>query len=184
MNKKELIKRIEADAWVKEAYPGDTEVYISLSKLRELLDQLDEPKSTPKLVPMVPDYVAKWFENYKDDLSYAIYSELTNREKKVSIKGTTPFTDPFTMWLESGNNIEILCQMKQGYQVDLCPLYVVRMPKTEEYLHTVDNGKTFDFIKLEELEPLKGRIVFELDEIPEVYKDFAEAMNYVTEDEQ
>lgn len=65
MNKQEVIEKLrEHGAWCKECHDinGKKDRYVKAAKVRELLDQLDEPQ--PEKVE-VPDYVAEWIEYAK-----------------------------------------------------------------------------------------------------------------------
>lgn len=82
------------------------------------LNQLDEPQK-----PVVPKFVADWFEENKDDLDNAIFGYLVFWEERD--------TDSvlYQWFAKSENNpIETLIRMKDGYEVEKEPLYTVELP--------------------------------------------------------
>ncbi|WP_447299696.1 DUF1642 domain-containing protein [Enterococcus faecium] len=125
---------------------------------------LDEPQK-----PVVPKFVAEWFEENKDDLDTAIFGYLVFWKER--------YTDSVLyQWFDKSKNkpIETLIRMKDGYEVEKEPLYYVRLPyevwdeeaaelKTEYlYLHyeiTSDETRMFPT-----KEPRKG-FVAKLDEL-------------------
>ncbi|HCA4692189.1 DUF1642 domain-containing protein [Enterococcus faecium] len=76
---------------------------------------LDEPQK-----PVVPKFVAEWFEENKDDLEFEIWSLCVN-----SYCSTTG--QEMMNWIQQSENkpIETLIRMKEGYEVEKEPLYEV-----------------------------------------------------------
>ena len=73
--------------------------------------------------PVVPKFVADWFEDNKDDLDNAIFGYLVFWEERD--------TDSvlYQWFAKSENNpIETLIRMKDGYEVEKEPLYTVELP--------------------------------------------------------
>ncbi|MGN9332256.1 DUF1642 domain-containing protein [Enterococcus faecium] len=114
MNKQESIKKLESikaignDA-IAACYNESMNAGITLMK------QLDEPKK-----PVVPKFVAEWFEENKDDLDTAIFGYLVLWEER--------YTDSVLyQWFDKSKNkpIETLVRMKDGYEVEKEPLYEV-----------------------------------------------------------
>lgn len=64
MNKQELIEQIKG---LKNLF-GNKEEYIEIDAAIKLIEQLDEPQKT-----VVPQFVADWYEEYKDNLEYNIW---------------------------------------------------------------------------------------------------------------
>lgn len=165
MNKQETIKKLESikaignDA-IAACYNESMNAGITLMK------KLDEPQK-----PVVPKFVAEWFEDNKHALDLTIF---------IAIRGLNdeewPHKTDFENWLDVSKNkpIETLIRMKDGYEVEKEPLYYVRLPyevwdeeaaelKTEYvYLHyeiTSDETRMFPT-----KEPRKG-FVAKLDEL-------------------
>ncbi len=116
--------------------------YLSISnnqfKLKEEQPKvtLDEPQK-----PVVPKFVAEWFEDNKDDLEFAIW------ELCVDSYGSAQ--QGMLDWIQQSENkpIETLVRMKDGYEVEKEPLYYVKLPVVyfnhldlETYLMKDDRG--------------------------------------------
>lgn len=116
--------------------------YLSISnnqfKLKEEQPKvtLDEPQK-----PVVPKFVAEWFEENKDDLEFAIW------ELCVDSYGSAQ--QGMLDWIQQSENkpIETLVRMKDGYEVEKEPLYYVKLPVVyfnhldlETYLMKDDRG--------------------------------------------
>lgn len=121
--------------------------------------------------PVVPQLVADWFEDNKDDLEFAIW--------KLTIDSNSNYTknkNEMRHWIQYAPNkpYKTLIGMLNGYEVEKEPLYYVRLPyevwdeeaaelKTEYlYLHyeiTSDETRIFPT-----KEPRKG-FVTKLDEL-------------------
>lgn len=134
-----------------------------------LLDKLDEPEK-----PEVPQYVADWYEENKDDFEYNLYRLCIDfYEQKLH--------EDLHEWFNRDKNkpIEVLVLMdKYGYEVKKEKLYRARHKLTGEYLsqnytktgyyHGLDH---FHILKLskkdwEELGVL-GDKVYEIEEVEE-----------------
>lgn len=117
-----LMKKIDEpqitdeQAWNKiaESYPE------SAQSLRNTLDNVVFGKAGEPQKPVVPKFVADWFEENKDDLDNAIFGYLVFWEERD--------TDSvlYQWFAKSENNpIETLVRMKDGYEVEKEPLYEV-----------------------------------------------------------
>ena len=115
MNKKEAIERIESNA----LNIGDNDLVLGLNVAKHIINQINEPQKIA-----VPQYVADWYEENKDDLEYNLYKLCTDfREQKLRVD--------FHGWFDDDNNksIETLVLMhKFGYEVDKEKLYTVEIP--------------------------------------------------------
>lgn len=110
MNKQELIKHFEEIEYVSITQMGK-KAFI------DLIEQLDEPQK-----PVVPQFVADWYEECKDNLEYNIWSYIYNWERK---EGST-----FKDWIDTGRNkpIQTLINMHQfGYTVEKEKRYLVKI---------------------------------------------------------
>ena len=123
MNKQKLIDKYTAE--ISRLRPYCPNRHLISEKLKydlykEILDdleQLDEPQK-----PVVPKFVADWFEENKDDLDNAIFGYLVFWEERD--------TDSvlYQWFAKSENNpIETLIRMKDGYEVEKEPLYRVKL---------------------------------------------------------
>lgn len=113
MNKQELIEKYEKLESVCKDPGAEIARLIFLEDLREL----DEPQK-----PVVPQFVADWYEECKENLEYNIWSYIYNWETKEECD--------FKNWLDFGRNnpIQTLINMHQfGYTVEKEPKYTVKI---------------------------------------------------------
>lgn len=83
--------------------------------------------------PVVPQYVADWYEVHKDELEINLYREVCQTEKKYNCGVLTDFQE----WLISGKTspFSVLVNMHQfGYEVEKETKYTVRIKVTNQYL--------------------------------------------------
>ena len=85
------------------------------------LKQPDEPKK-----PVVPKFVAEWFEDNKHALDLAIFIKIKDLDVEE-----WPHKIDFENWLDVAENnpIENLIRMKDGYEVEKEPKYTVKIGK-------------------------------------------------------
>lgn len=117
MNKQEINEKLkENGAWCTECHTGVTDRYVKIRKAMELVGQLDEPQK-----PVVPKFVAEWFEENKDELEFLIW------ELCVDSYGSAE--QGMLNWIQQSENnpIETLVRMKDGYEVEKEPLYRVKI---------------------------------------------------------
>ena len=91
----------------------------------EIVNQIDEPEK-----PVVPQFVAEWYEKNKDDLAWSLYSLCVDFYKRE-------LQDDLHNWFKYDDNkpIETLVKMKlYGYEVDKEKLYTAKLKLTNEYL--------------------------------------------------
>ena len=121
MNKKEFIEKLKGHgAWCTECHDinGEKDRYVKVAKVRELLEQLDEPQKVK-----VKQFVADWFEEHKDDLEFSIW--------KLTIESNDNYTSDRSKmrnWIQYAPNkpYETLLSMKNGYEVEEEPKWVVK----------------------------------------------------------
>lgn len=113
MNKQELIKHFEEMEYVSIVQMGK-------KSFIDMIEQLDEPQK-----PVVPKYVAKWFEEHKHDLDMSICHVINSGGRIASL---TEFSE-FESWFgETLNPIFTLVSMLQfGYTVEKEKRYKVRV---------------------------------------------------------
>ncbi|HFU5883619.1 TPA: DUF1642 domain-containing protein [Enterococcus faecium] len=117
-----LVKRLneskitDEQAWnkVAEAYPE------SAQSLRNTLDNAVFGKTGEHQKPVVPKFVADWFEENKDDLEFAIW------ELCVDSYGSAQ--QGMLDWIQQSENkpIETLVRMKDGYEVEKEPVWAIK----------------------------------------------------------
>ena len=120
MNKQELIKKLKELLTTPselEGYDFDDGYDFGIESAITLAEQLDEPEK-----PVVPQYVADWYEEHKDNFEYSI--------KCLCVHGCEPVRQIDT-WFDNDDNkpIETLVNMHQfGYEVQKEKLYTVEIP--------------------------------------------------------
>lgn len=137
MNKQEVIKEINN---LPKYYANGA--CVEFEKVSKLINQLDEQEK-----PVVPQFVADWFEDYKGDLEFNIYNlcieyrdngQGVNKDLKEWF-GNDSRTKP----------IETLMKMKFfGYEVEKEKLYTAKLKLTNEYLHYDKNYKEIRHYKI------------------------------------
>ncbi|PQF17906.1 DUF1642 domain-containing protein [Enterococcus faecium] len=133
MNKQETIKKLESikaignDA-IAACYNESMNAGITLMK------KIDEPHK-----PVVPKFVAEWFEEKEGGLENAIFYECVQVTDTYS-KDYSEFQRWFVNY--ENNPIETLIRMKDGYEVEKEPLYYVVFDILQEQKFLVKNIKT------------------------------------------
>lgn len=133
MNKQELIEKIRD---LDKIY-GTSRFYVDVDGVLELVELLDEPQK-----PVVPQFVADWYKNHKDDLEYDIWEYMINWNKQQNSE--------FYEWMNHANNkpLQTLANMHQfGYEVEKEKRYILKLKnntKEVDYLvDTANNGFRF-----------------------------------------
>ena len=100
MNKQELIERIEG---LKNIFGNKCE-YVKIDFVIELASELDEPEKVK-----VPQSVADWYEEHKDNLEYNIWDWM-----KYNLEPKKRENVIFSQWLAKtvNNPVETLIKMK------------------------------------------------------------------------
>ena len=112
---------------------------LSIAHAEDLYDSFFEK-------PVVPQYVAGWYEGNKDEFEINLYREVCRSEENYERGGLTDFQE----WLISGktSSFSVLVNMNQfGYEVEKEPRYTVKLKKKTgdgDYLvRTGTNGLRF-----------------------------------------
>lgn len=101
------------------------------------LKQLDEPQK-----PVVPKFVADWFEEHKDDLEYKLWQYIRKWDQHDD-------TNKFHRWFDvvGSNAIETIVRMKDGYEIEKSPVFplsqgdlVIRKGKHEAKIYIVEGA--------------------------------------------
>lgn len=89
-----------------------------------VMKQLDEPQK-----PVVDSFVAEWFEDNKDAMDLAIFMAIRELDDEE-----WPHKTDFENWLDVAENkpIETLIHMKDGYEVEKEPQYMVPLLTDKE----------------------------------------------------
>ena len=113
MNKQELIKKYKRLEGVWDA-PG---AEIARQIFPQDLEQLDEPQK-----PVVPQFVADWYEENKTNLEYNIWEYIYNWDKQN--------ISQIKIWFDYSSNkpLQTLINMKQfGYEVEEEKRYIIKL---------------------------------------------------------
>ena len=126
MNKQELIEQIKG---LKNLFGNKVE-YIEIDTVIELASKLDEPQK-----PAVPQFVANWYEEHKDNLEYNIWDYVFMFKKQEETSFKKWFNDSKT------KPFQTLVNMHQfGYTVEKEKRYTIRLKYTDDYLVKTNNG--------------------------------------------
>lgn len=131
MNKQELIDKLKRHFTVMSEIEGseyDKGYKWATKQHLVMIADLDEPEK-----PVVPQYVADWYEENKDGFEYNLYSLCIDfHERKLH--------EDLHEWFTNNKNkpIEVLVLMnKYGYEVEKEKLYTVEIPNPHGLGHTV-----------------------------------------------
>ena len=124
MNKQEVIDKIEKEKSPFNSWEGLNRNN-ALDDALDIVEKLDEPEK-----PVVPQFVADWYEERKDYFDfniYGFYKYFYSQGKHEEVK----------KWLDNAENkaIETLVKMKlYGYEVEKEKLYLASFRDTNQYL--------------------------------------------------
>ena len=119
MNKQEAIEELQNVAQRVFYRTGSRAVHID--KIEALVNQIDEPKK-----PVVPKFVADFYESIKDDFENKAYSLCLQYGS-----GNGELSSEFEEWFTWGKNepIQTLVKMKlYGYEIEKEKLYTLEIP--------------------------------------------------------
>ena len=184
MNKQEAIEKINNMGTLKIR---DTTLHrqfdtVDKNKVLDIISQINEPKKV-----VVPQFVADWYEEYKDNLDYNLFKLCIKFHEKT-------LSADLYAWFNDDNNksIETLVKMKLfGYEVEKEKLYTVEIPNPicDEYSRTFlgknESGKVepynwLDYTSIEFADNWKQEEYAQLTEA-EIKQDFAWAWQFAKE---
>lgn len=129
MNKQELIEQIKG---LKNLF-GNKAEYIEIDTVIELASKLDEPQK-----PAVPQFVADWYEENKDDFEGNLFRCAHNIPS--TFDGAK--LNEFERWFLNASikAFQILVNMHQfGYTVEKEKRYTIKLKCTDDYLVKTNN---------------------------------------------
>ncbi len=90
-----------------------------------------------ELVPEVPQYVADWYEENKDNLDYNLWNYIMDWEDTEK--------DSFKRWVNNSKDaFQTIINMHQfGYKIENGKKYLVKLIQGGQYLHTDHSGETY-----------------------------------------
>ena len=171
MNKQEVISKLKSAIPKNniDGYQRGEAAGLNFALL--LLAELDEPEK-----PVVPKFVADWYEEHKDNFEYSVHC--------LCVQGCEPLRQ-IDVWFDKTKNkpIETLVMMhKFGYEIEKDKLYTVELPNPNAGGHVV-LCKTSDgivSIAFAGMARWKGGKNFQLTE-SEIKEDFAWAWQFAKE---
>ena len=182
MNKQELIDKLNKQLTTPSEgtdfdYGHDYGIQRAIY-LAEDLDEQQAPINKPEK-PVVPQTVADWYEEHKDNFEYSVQC--------LCVQGCKPVRQ-IDIWFDNDDNkpIETLVKMKLfGYEVEKEQLYTVEIPNPNAGGHVVlcrisDGIVSIAFAKVDRW---RGRTDFQLTE-SEIKKDFEWAWQFAEEVEE
>lgn len=122
MNKQEAIEKIDRTLSLPRSiggYPYDYEDGLRYAK--RIINKIDEQKK-----PVIPQFVADWYENYKDEFEYYLKGFIS----KVDYHINHNTKNQFYQWLGNPYNDPILTLVNMhqfGYEVEKEKLYTARL---------------------------------------------------------
>lgn len=150
MNKQEAIKKIEGLKELSRGALGYDWIELGIDKALDVVKQLDEtvkpqePKHLAPEKPVVPQFVADFYESIKDDFEVGVYDLCVNLYT-CNLEGKIKY------WFDCDDNkpIETLTKMNlYGYEVNKDKLYTVELPNNGGYYHIILTRNAIGKIKL------------------------------------
>lgn len=177
MKKQEAIEKLESRAFDVE----DTDLVVGLRFAQNTIKQIDEPEK-----PIVPQFVADWYEKSKNDFENNL-AYLINDYFKANIEDND-LRSWFGFDLNKDQPIKTLVNMHQfGYKVEKEKLYTVEFPNPNSIINTlmvlVMNGFDQVIIREEYNDEWKKDKAYQLTEA-EIKKDFDWAWQFAEEVEE
>ena len=128
MNKQEAIESI------KKISDDLLEVkFVSLESVIDIVSQIHEPQK-----PVVPKFVAEWYEKYKNDIDRAIYNTIIGTYRKLDGVNNVSLGTFEGWFICEDNSILTLVKMYLfGYEIEQEKLYTVEIPNPNLNAHVV-----------------------------------------------
>ena len=126
MNKHELIDKLKRHLTVMSEVEGseyDKGYKYATKQHLAMIAELDEPEK-----PVVPQYVADWYEEHKDNFEYSVQC--------LCVQGRKPVRQ-IDIWFDNDDNKPIVTLVKMnlfGYEVEKEKLYLASFRDTNQYL--------------------------------------------------
>ena len=132
MNKQEAIEKIKnIDTLnINDIIAGQSVDMVIKNQAIEIISQIEEPQK-----PVVPKFVADFYESIKDDFENKAYSLCLQYAR-----GNGELSSEFDEWFTWGKNepIQTLVKMKlYGYEIEQEKLYTVEIPNPNLNAHVV-----------------------------------------------
>lgn len=175
MNKKEAIEKIEKRKSTLNGWEELTRNH-AFDEALDIVRKIDEPEK-----PVVPQFVADWYEENKDDFEFSLYTLVTEfRQRKLNKKLHTWYGN-----LENKPTETLVMMHKFGYEVKKEKLYTVELPDPNGGGHVIlcKNGDGTVSIAFSSVARWRGSKNVQLTE-SEIKKDFEWAWQFAKEVEE
>ena len=170
MNKQELIDELKKLLEMPSEIQGHN---YGIRRAIALAKQLDEPEK-----PKVPQFVADWYEEHKDNFDYSVQC--------LCVQGRKPVRQ-IDIWFDNDDNkpiVTLVMMHKFGYKVKKEKLYTVELPNPNSFsliiLRRNEEGKIYISFNIPNLEKWKSDENVQLTE-SEIKKDFEWAWSFAEE---
>ena len=125
MNKQEAIEKINyIDSMnIKDKTSCQQVDMVIKNQVLDIINQIGEPQK-----PKVPQFVADWYEEYKDNFEYSVQC--------LCVQGRKPVRQ-IDIWFDNDDNKPIVTLVKMklfGYEVEKEKLYLASFRDTNQYL--------------------------------------------------
>ena len=132
MNKQEAIEKIKnLDTLnINDRVAGQRVDMVIKNQVLDIISKIDEPQK-----PVVPKFVANFYESIKDDFEDEVYGLCLQFDRDNG-----ELSSELYEWFECGKNepIQTLVKMKlYGYEVEKEKLYTVEIPNPNLKVHTI-----------------------------------------------
>ena len=137
MNKQELIKEVKEIGIYGLNIFGTVVEGIPTRTAIKLIKQLNEPQK-----PVVPQFVADWYEEHKDNLEFYIFDYVYRFDQQKN--------SDFKDWLDGFKTeaLQTLVNMHQfGYEVEKEKKYFVKLKAVDQYLVSVKDEDFLGFLQ-------------------------------------
>lgn len=128
MNKQEAIDSLKKDRYTVPFDAAELNYNAALDKAIGTVRKIDEPKK-----PVIQQFVADWYENYKDEFEYCLKGFIS----KVDYEINHNTKNQFYQWLGNPYNDPILTLVNMhqfGYEVEKEKLYTAKFKLTGDFL--------------------------------------------------
>lgn len=151
MNKQEAIDSLKKDRYTVPFDAAELNYNAALDKAIGTVRKIDEPKK-----PVIQQFVADWYENYKDEFEYCLKGFIS----KVDYEINHNTKNQFYQWLGNPYNDPILTLVNMhqfGYEVEKEKLYTAKLKLiTISYVNYINKRSGDGAIVLSDLNAASG----------------------------
>lgn len=128
INKQEAIETLQSKAVNHYSETRGWTKRVELDLAIDIINQFNEPEK-----PVVPQFLADWYEDNKDDFEFSLYALFIDfRRKNLNKKLYKWYGN-----LENKPTETLVMMHKFGYEVEKEKLYTVEIPNPNDFVHTI-----------------------------------------------